>query len=189
MMLLSEIWARFIFRLTHTLLTGCLQEMPEISAAASFRSGAINLNTWLLYIQYACCFGVELTVNNAAVTYFVEKFKLPIESASAIASVFGFMNLFARGFGGYFSDKANARFKMHGRILVQAGLLILEGICIFIFAEMNNLAASIVMLTIFSIFVQGAEGSTYGIVPYVDRVELWLESSVPVVRRVQYASV
>merc|ERR1712029_390661 len=51
----------------------------------------------------------------------------------------------------------------------QALLLILEGICIFIFAEMTNLAASVVMLTIFSIFVQGAEGSTYGIVPYVNR--------------------
>lgn len=52
--------------------------------------------------------------------------------------------------------------------MVQASLLILEGICIFIFAEMNVLAGSIVMLTIFSIFVQGAEGSTYGIVPYVN---------------------
>ena len=41
-------------------------EMPEISAAASFRGGAVDINTWLLFIQYACCFGVELTVNNAA---------------------------------------------------------------------------------------------------------------------------
>ena len=29
--------------------------MPEISAAASFRSGSLNVNTWLLFIQYACC--------------------------------------------------------------------------------------------------------------------------------------
>jgi NNP family nitrate/nitrite transporter-like MFS transporter len=58
---------------------------------------------------------------------------------------------------------------MRGRILVQATLLILEGACILVFAEMGNLPASVVMLTIFSIFVQGAEGSTYGIVPYVNR--------------------
>eukprot|EP00581_Thalassiosira_minuscula_P016633 CAMPEP_0183725158 /NCGR_PEP_ID=MMETSP0737-20130205/19659_1 /TAXON_ID=385413 /ORGANISM="Thalassiosira miniscula, Strain CCMP1093" /LENGTH=493 /DNA_ID=CAMNT_0025956005 /DNA_START=89 /DNA_END=1570 /DNA_ORIENTATION=- len=144
-------------------------EMPEISAAASFRGGAVDLNTWLLFIQYACCFGVELTVNNAAVSYFVTRFELSIESASAIASVFGFMNLFARGLGGWSSDKANGKMRMRGRILVQTVLLLLEGACIFIFAEMNNLAASIIMLTIFSIFVQGAEGSTYGIVPYVNR--------------------
>eukprot|EP00567_Pseudictyota_dubia_P010469 CAMPEP_0197445520 /NCGR_PEP_ID=MMETSP1175-20131217/10718_1 /TAXON_ID=1003142 /ORGANISM="Triceratium dubium, Strain CCMP147" /LENGTH=508 /DNA_ID=CAMNT_0042976493 /DNA_START=1 /DNA_END=1527 /DNA_ORIENTATION=- len=143
-------------------------EMPEVSAAASFRTGSYNLNTWILYIQYACCFGVELTVNNAAVSYFVDRFGLAIETASAIASIFGFMNLFARGFGGYFSDKAMGRFKMRGRILIQAACLILEGVCIFIFAQTASLAASIVMLTIFSIFVQAAEGSTYGIVPYVD---------------------
>jgi len=144
-------------------------EMPEVSAAASFRGGALDFNTWLLFFQYACCFGVELTVNNAAVSYFVNRFELTIETASAIASIFGFMNLFARGVGGWSSDKANTKLKMRGRILVQAGLLILEGVCIFIFAEMTDLAASIIMLTVFSIFVQGAEGSTYGIVPYVNR--------------------
>jgi len=144
-------------------------EMPEVSAAASFRGGAVDINTWILFIQYACCFGVELTVNNAAVSYFVNRFELSIEAASAIASIFGFMNIFARGIGGWSSDKASGKFKMRGRILVQAGLLILEGICIFIFAEMGNLAASVIMLTVFSIFVQGTEGSTYGIVPYVNR--------------------
>lgn len=66
-------------------------EMPEVSAAASFRGGAVDINTWLLFLQYACCFGVELTVNNAAVSYFVKRFELSIESASAIASIFGFM--------------------------------------------------------------------------------------------------
>lgn len=41
--------------------------MPEISAAASFRSGAMNINTWILFLQYACCFGVELTMVRFAV--------------------------------------------------------------------------------------------------------------------------
>ena len=41
---------------------------PEVSAAASFRSGAININSWILFIQYAACFGVELTMYNAAVS-------------------------------------------------------------------------------------------------------------------------
>jgi MFS transporter, NNP family, nitrate/nitrite transporter len=38
--------------------------MPEVSAAVSFRDGALNLNTWILFAQYAGCFGVELTMNN-----------------------------------------------------------------------------------------------------------------------------
>eukprot|EP00984_Skeletonema_dohrnii_P008801 scaffold3282_cov100-Skeletonema_dohrnii-CCMP3373.AAC.1 len=88
--------------------------MAEVSAAASFRAGAMNFNTWLLFVQYACCFGVELTMNNAAALYFREKFLLTTETAAAIASLFGWMNLFARGVGGFISDKANARMGMRG---------------------------------------------------------------------------
>jgi NNP family nitrate/nitrite transporter-like MFS transporter len=142
--------------------------MPEVSASASFRKGAVNLNTWLLYIQYGCCFGVELTMNNAAASYFVDEFALPTSTASAVASIFGFMNIFARGLGGFVSDKAMGKIGMKGRILTQMMFLLLEGICIFIFSVVDSLWAAILMLTIFSIFVQAAEGSTYGIVPYVD---------------------
>lgn len=142
--------------------------MAEISAASSFRAGAVDFNTWLLYLQYACCFGVELTMNNFTATYFVDKFGLTTETAAAIASIFGFMNIFARGAGGFTSDKFMSKFGMRGRIFWQATTLILEGICIFIFASLDSLWAAILLLTIFSVFVQAAEGSTYGIVPYVN---------------------
>ena len=142
--------------------------MPEVSAAASFRSAAFNFNTWLLFIQYACCFGVELTMNNAAALYFKEEFGQTTESAAAIASIFGWMNLFARGTGGFLSDKANARMGMRGRILVQTILLLLEGVFVLIFANTGSLGPAIVVLVFFSLCVQAAEGSSYGIVPYVD---------------------
>ena len=142
--------------------------MPEISAAASFRSGAMNINTWILFLQYACCFGVELTMNNAAASYFRTKFELTTESAAAIASIFGWMNLFARGVGGFVSDKLNSRMGMRGRLIWQGCLLVLEGVMVFIFANSNSLAVAIVIMVIFSSIVQSAEGSTYGIVPYVN---------------------
>lgn len=142
--------------------------MEEVSASASFRKGAVNINTWLLYIQYGCCFGVELTMNNTAATYFVDAFGQSTTAAASIASIFGFMNIFARGLGGYFSDKLNERMGVKGRIWAQLILLLCEGICIIIFAQMDQLWSAILLLLIFSIFVQSAEGSTYGIVPYVD---------------------
>lgn len=142
--------------------------MVEVSAAASFRGGATDLNTWLLYFQYACCFGVELTMNNFSATYFVEDFGLSVASASAIASIFGFMNIFARGLGGFMSDKCMSKYGMRGRIIWQAITLIVEGCLIFAFASTKNLGVAIFLLTLFSIFVQAAEGSTYGIVPYVN---------------------
>eukprot|EP00977_Amphora_coffeiformis_P028209 scaffold34913_cov172-Amphora_coffeaeformis.AAC.5 len=117
--------------------------MPEVSAAASFRTGAVNFNTWVLFLQYAGCFGVELTMNNAAALYFKDEFGQSTETAAAIASIFGWMNLFARGLGGFLSDKASTRMGMRGRIWVQFILLLAEG-------------------------ALAAEGSTYGIVPYVD---------------------
>ena len=142
--------------------------MAEVSAAASFRSGAFNFNTWVLFIQYACCFGVELTMNNAAALYFKDEFDQTTESAAAIASIFGWMNLFARGLGGFFSDKANTSMGMRGRIWVQTILLACEGALVLVFANTGTLGGAIVVMVFFSLFVQAAEGSTYGIVPYVD---------------------
>uniref|UniRef100_A0A7S1FVC3 Major facilitator superfamily (MFS) profile domain-containing protein n=1 Tax=Corethron hystrix TaxID=216773 RepID=A0A7S1FVC3_9STRA len=84
-------------------------DMPDVSASASFRSGAMNLNTWILFLQYGCCFGVELTMNNLAASYFSEKYGAKTEVAAAIASIFGWMNLFARGLGGFSSDKMNEK--------------------------------------------------------------------------------
>ena len=142
--------------------------MPNLSATTSFRRGVWNLNTWLLFLQYGACFGVELTMNNAAATYFVDQFDLATEMASAVASVFGFMNIFARGLGGYISDKANAHTGMKGRLIVQLVLILLQGACILVFAVMQELWSAILLLAIFSVFVQAAEGSTFAIVPYVN---------------------
>ena len=142
--------------------------MPEVSAAASFRQGAWNFNTWVLFLQYACCFGVELTMNNAAALYFKDEFGQTTESAAAIASIFGWMNLFARGLGGYFSDVANAKMGMRGRIWVQTIFLAAEGALVLVFANSQSLTGSIVIMIFFSLFVQAAEGSSYGIVPYID---------------------
>jgi len=142
--------------------------MPEVSAGASFRSGAANINTWILFLQYACCFGVELTMNNAAASYFKTKFELTTESAAAIASIFGWMNLFARGIGGFMSDKLNAKMGMRGRLWWQTGLLLVEGGLVFVFSSSNSLPVAIIVMVAFSTVVQAAEGSTYGIVPYVN---------------------
>lgn len=142
--------------------------MQERSAASFFRQGCCNFNTWVLFFQYACCFGTELTMNNAAALYFKDKFDLNTESAAAIASIFGWLNIFARGLGGYCSDRANAKCGMRGRLWIQTGCLIAEGALVLFFAQTQSLTSAIVVMIFFSLFVQAAEGSTYGIVPYVD---------------------
>eukprot|EP00560_Eucampia_antarctica_P004380 CAMPEP_0197840216 /NCGR_PEP_ID=MMETSP1437-20131217/45474_1 /TAXON_ID=49252 ORGANISM="Eucampia antarctica, Strain CCMP1452" /NCGR_SAMPLE_ID=MMETSP1437 /ASSEMBLY_ACC=CAM_ASM_001096 /LENGTH=541 /DNA_ID=CAMNT_0043449789 /DNA_START=56 /DNA_END=1683 /DNA_ORIENTATION=+ len=171
--------------------------MPQVSAGASFRQGAVNFNTWILFIHYGCSFGVELTMNNAAALYFKDQFGQSTESAAAIggveltmnnaaalyfkdqfgqstesaaaiASIFGWMNLFARGIGGYTSDRGNNKYGLRGRLWWQTTCILIEGCLVFVFANTTNLLAAIICMVFFSIFVQAAEGSTYGIVPYVN---------------------
>ena len=142
--------------------------IPVESAKDAIRRGSSNRNTWLLFLQYGCCFGVEITMTNAAALYFQEEFGLNTESAAAVASVFGWMNLFARGIGGFCSDMFSASRGMRGRLWVQVVLLLAEGGLVCVFSTTRTLASAIVVMVLFSIFVQAAEGSTYAIVPYVD---------------------
>jgi NNP family nitrate/nitrite transporter-like MFS transporter len=78
------------------------------------------------------------------------------------------MNLFARGLGGFISDLCNRYIGMRGRIVAQTVMLLGEGAMVLVFASTKTLAAAIVTLVIFSLFVQAAEGTSFGIVPYVD---------------------
>jgi NNP family nitrate/nitrite transporter-like MFS transporter len=137
-------------------------------AATSLRLGAFNLNTWLVAFQYGCCFGVEITMIQAAALYFQEEFGQSTEAAAAIASIFGWMNLFARGIGGFSSDMANAASGLRGRLICQVIFLCAEGSLVIVFSYTQTLGGAIFVMMVFSIFVQAAEGSTYGIVPYIN---------------------
>ena len=142
--------------------------MRKHSAWKYIKSALSDHNTWLLVLMYGCCFGVEITTTNAAALYFTEEFILSTESAAAVAFTFGAMNLFARGLGGFLSDISNAYWGMRGRLIWQLICFALEGIFIMIFSRAKSLAGSITTLMTFSIFVQAAEGSTFGIVPYLN---------------------
>lgn len=145
------------------------QEITVVNPIASLCATAQNRNVWILLLQYGACFGVEVTMTNAAALYFRDEFGQTTVSAAAIASVFGIMNLFARGIGGFVSDLFNSKYGMRGRLTWQALTLFLEGIAIIIFGFAASLEGSIMALIFLSMMVQSAEGSTFGIVPYVDR--------------------
>lgn len=142
--------------------------MQTNSAMSHLKSAILDFNTWLFVIQYGCCFGVELTTSNAVALYFKEEFDLSTASAAAVGSVFGFMNIFFRGLGGFLSDVSNAYLQMRGRLIWQHVTFFLEGVFIVVFSKAQSLAGAIVSLIAFSIFVQAAEGSTFGIVPYLN---------------------
>ena len=77
------------------------------------------------------------------------------------------MNLFARGLGGFTSDMMNASKGMRGRLIFQSICLACQGGFVVIFGYTKSLGGAIVVMIIFSLFVQASEGAIYAVIPYV----------------------
>ncbi len=133
---------------------------------------------WALTLAYAMCFGMELTFDNVASLHFVDTFHLTQSSAGFWAGIFGFMNLFARALGGIASDKAGRKFGMRGKGLLLAGVLLLEGLGLILFAKSGSLPIAILSMLTFAMFLKMSNGATYGIVPFVNEKNVGLVSGI-----------
>jgi MFS transporter, NNP family, nitrate/nitrite transporter len=124
-------------------------------------SSVAALNT-----TYVANFGAELAVVSMLPAFFEATFTLGPESAGLIAASFAFVNLFARPLGGLISDS------LTNRKMVMC--LYMVGIAIG-FASMGLIQSTwpiwlAVTITILcSMFVQGAEGATFAIIPLINR--------------------
>lgn len=135
----------------------------------SFLEAARDRRVWALFVVYAACFGVELTINNIAVLYFHDRFSLSLASAGVLAGLFGLMNIFARTLGGFASDRVGGRWGLSGRVKLLFALVLLEGLALVVFSRIGVLVAAVAALLVFSLFVQMSEGATFGVVPFVNR--------------------
>ncbi|WP_431024050.1 NarK family nitrate/nitrite MFS transporter [Halomonas sp. H5] len=141
----------------------------EHGAGRSFLAAARDIRVWALFLVYAACFGVELTINNIAAIYFFDHFDLTLATAGMIAGLFGLMNIFARTLGGVFSDLFARQGGLKGRVRWLFIALLCEGIALLFFSQMHVLSYAIGIMLVFSLFVQMAEGATYGVVPFVNK--------------------
>jgi len=140
-----------------------------------------DYRVFLMIFQYSACFGCELVMNNTLATHFEDYFGVDIVAAGLLATAFGGMNLFARSLGGILSDWMNARWKMQGRLWAHFISLLGQAIFFFGFGSVTSemgWAPALVVLIIFSIFVNMAEGTSYGIVPYMIPDELAVVSAM-----------
>ena len=144
----------------------------EHGAAQSFLAAAKDIRVWALFVVYGLCFGVELTINNIAAIYFFDKFDLTLATAGLIAGLFGLMNIFARTLGGVFSDLFAKQGGLKGRVRWLFIALVCEGIALVAFSQMHVLSLAIGIMLVFSLFVQMAEGATFGVVPFINKKAL-----------------
>ncbi len=120
-----------------------------------------SLNT-----TYFCNFGAELAVVSMLPTFFENIFTLTPAKAGLIAASFAFVNLIARPLGGVLSDALKSR-----KMIM---LIYMLGICLGFFgmAFINSswpIVFAVILTIACSMFVQGAEGATFAIIPMVKR--------------------
>jgi NNP family nitrate/nitrite transporter-like MFS transporter len=137
-----------------------------------------DIRLWALAAAYAVCFGMELTFDNVAALHFVDTFHLRLSTAGFWAGTFGFMNLFARALGGYFSDSTGRRYGLKGKGLFLAGVLLLEGLGLELFAGAGTFLQAIACMFFFAFFLKMANGGTFGIVPFINEKNVGLASGI-----------
>ncbi len=150
---------------------GNFDELPERGTAKkenTFLLAAKDYRTWILTVAYAACFGVEITVDNFAASYFHDDYKATLIFAGLLASIFGWINIFARALGGIVSDKVGKRYGFNGKVSLLAVLLLLEGAGIMLFSNAGGLVIAIVTMFFFGLCLKMANGATYSIVPFVN---------------------
>ena len=165
------VMARLYWKYTKDTPAGNFSELPQTGTGKkenTFLLAAKDYRTWVLTIAYAACFGVEITVDNFAASYFHDDYKATLIFAGLLASVFGWLNIFARALGGIVSDKVGKKYGFNGKVSLLAGLLLLEGIGIMLFASSGGLVLAIITMFFFGLCLKMANGATYSIVPFVN---------------------
>jgi NNP family nitrate/nitrite transporter-like MFS transporter len=136
----------------------------------SFSAAAADLRTWCLFLLYGSCFGIELTIDNNAHLYFHDYFRMDLRTAGWIALSFGGLNLFARGIGGFVSDRLSlGSGGLNSRAKWLFGIVFLEGLTMMLFAQMHRTGPMVAAFIAFGLCVCMSCGATYAIVPFVNR--------------------
>src|SRR5690606_17472192 len=128
-----------------------------------------DYRVWLLFIVYAACFGIELTVYGTMDDYLQNTVQLERITAGHIVLSFALLNIFARTLGGDFGDRFVKSRGLTGRVWFLAAILIVEGLMLSMFSLATGIFIGFALLIAFSLSVQMAEGATFSVVPFVNR--------------------
>lgn len=139
---------------------------------AVFLAATRNYRVWMLFVTYACCFGIELFVHGVAAMYYVDHFGLNLRSAGMAAGSFGLLALFARAIGGMTSDRLAHWRGLQARTWLLFALMLGEGLGLLWFAHVHSATMAIVAMLSFGLFTHMACGATYALTPFIDRQAL-----------------
>ena len=139
----------------------------ERKGTKAFWEAAADYRVWVLFLLYAACFGVEITIDNVAALYFKDSFHVGLKLAGLLASATGMMNLFARALGGIAGDWAGGIWGLPGRSLLLGLVIFTEGAALMMFSRLTSLGSATAAYLLFGLLVCMACGVTYAVVPLV----------------------
>ncbi|RIK86386.1 MAG: MFS transporter [Planctomycetota bacterium] len=159
--------------------------LPQ-AAAGGFAEAIRDRRVWALFLIYGASFGMELTIDNIAVLYFLDYFdyfrqlapEAALRRAGLIAAAFGGMNLFARAAGGWVADRCGNRWGLSGRVHWLFVALFGEGVGLMMFSQATTLAVAIPLMVVFAMFVKMCNGATYAVVPFINPCALGAVSAI-----------
>ena len=179
------IMALVYYKFTQDTPEGNFKELKEkgqlpVSKKSDFQISEVlkDYRVWILFLVYASCFGVELTVYGTMDDYLQNTFNINRITAGNIVLSFAMMNIFARTLGGMFGDKFGKSKGLRGRVLLLALLLALEGTMLMFFSNIDRLFIAIIFLVAFSLTVQMAEGATFSVVPFINKKAIGFISGI-----------
>lgn len=179
------IMAFVYYRYTQDTPEGNILDLEKDTAAVvnnspkpSMREVLTDRRVWILFLIYGCSFGMEITIDNIASLYFIDKFGLSLATAGLLAGLFGAMNIFARALGGIFSDMSNKRYGLKGRSILLGLFVLVEGVGIMAFSQIDILFWSVATMLVFALFLKMGNGATYSVVPYVNKKKLGMVSGI-----------
>ncbi len=150
-----------------------LKERGELPTSKKDEIGFLEVlkdyRVWILFLIYAACFGMELTVYGTMDDYLQNRFGLSRSFAGNLVLSFALMNIFARTLGGYFGDMFGRLKGLRGRVIFLAVILAIEGIVLTTFSTATSIVVGMGFLIAFSLSVQMAEGATFSVVPFINK--------------------
>jgi len=158
--------------------------MPRLKAGVPEEDKYPYSSVGALNTTYFANFGAELAVVSMLPFFFEGTFKISPQMAGLVAGSFAVINLVARPLGGYLSDKMGSRkntmlmymigitigFFLMG-LISKVGGTNAEGEVILVpmFDGTWWLVVSVIITMFASMFVQGAEGATFAMIPSIKK--------------------
>ncbi|MDT0647539.1 MFS transporter [Zunongwangia sp. F260] len=145
-------------------------DVPKIKKdQEGFLTAIKDYRVWILFVVYAACFGIELTVYGTMDDYLQNTFQLERITAGNIVLSFALMNIFARTLGGFFGDRFGKSRGLKGRVVFLSFIMVVQGVMLASFSSISTIYLAFGFLILFSLSVQMAEGATFSVVPFINK--------------------